>query len=134
MRKGILLAAAVMLISSCTARPFQKTNTIYDPVFLTETPQSTHVRIHRVKQFTGGGYQGNSFPLVLKVDNVETVGLQQNQYVDLYLPQGQHTLSIRFECAITEWRKSVKLNAIGNYQEYAAEIGSVGQYRILRIK
>lgn len=131
--KKIIFVSALAFISACSSKPFKKTDTIYDSHLLTENQDSTQIRVHRVSQI-GGSALGSDCPLVLKVDEFETVGLQQNQYVDLYLPSGEHTLSIRFKCALTAWRKSVNLTADGKYQEYSAEIGGAGQYRMLRIK
>ncbi|MGK3115335.1 hypothetical protein [Candidatus Pantoea formicae] len=131
--KRALLITLVASLAACSSRPFEKTETVYDPLLLTQKSNYTNVRVHRVNQLTGSAL-GDDCPLVLKVDNIEVVGLQQNQYVDLYLPEGKHTLSIRFKCALTEWRKSVDLNADGRYQEYSAESGGVGQYRMLRVK
>ena len=131
--KKILIISSLAFLSACASKPFEKTDIIYNSNLLTQGPQSTHVRVHRVSQITGSAL-GSDCPLVLKVDGVETVGLQQNQYVDLFLPYGEHTLSIRFKCALTAWRKSVNLTSDGNYQEYSAESGSVGQYRMFKIK
>lgn len=132
MRK-LLLLVSVVLISSCSSAPFEHTKNIYDAKYLKPDSETSHVRVHRVSQVSGSAL-GESCPLVLKVDNTETVGLQQNQYVDLYLPNGNHTLSVRFKCALTAWKKSVDLLANGNYQEYATETGAVGQYRMWRVK
>ncbi|WP_139810732.1 hypothetical protein [Pantoea rwandensis] len=131
--KKIIVASALMFISACSSNPFEKTDTIYDSHLLNKNQNTTHIRVHRVSQITGSAL-GSDCPLVLKVDEVETVGLQQNQYVDLYLSSGDHILSIRFKCALTAWRKSINLTANGKYQEYSAESGSAGQYRMLRIK
>ena len=131
--KNIIVVSALTFLSACSSKPFEKTDTIYDSHLLVKNQNSTHIRVHRVSQLTGSAL-GDECPLVLKVDEIETVGLQQNQYVDLYLPSGKHTLSIRFKCALTAWRKSVNLIADGNFQEYSAESGSAGQYRMLRIQ
>lgn len=131
--KTIIIVAAAAFLSACSARPFEQTSTIYDSKYLLENPILTQVRVHRVKQLSGSAL-GEDCPLVVKVDNEEIAGLQQNQYIDLYLPSGKHTISIRFKCALTAWRRSVELNADGNYQEYSAESGSVGQYSMQRIK
>lgn len=91
------------------------------------------MRVHRVKQITGSGL-GEGCPLVLSVDNIEAVGLQQNQYADLYLSKGHHKIKVRFPCAFTDWSKSLDVNADGNYQEYETELGGVGQYRMWKTK
>lgn len=127
--KKIALVLAVYLLTGCVSRPYESTQVIYDNSLITPDSNSTKVRIHRVKQFAGSGL-GEDCPLVLKVDDKEVVGLQQNQYVDIYIPTGMHVLSVRFKCALTSWHKSVALTADGKYQEYETEVGPAGQYRM----
>ncbi|WP_034913060.1 hypothetical protein [Erwinia sp. 9145] len=129
----ILLALCALGLSGCAEKPFEPTKTIYEPSLMTRSDDATHVRVHRVKQISGSGL-GEGCPLILKVDNKEVAGLQQNQYADLFLPGGKHTLSVRFKCALTEWRKSIDLEANGNYQEYETELGAAGQYRMWQTK
>ncbi|WP_074823715.1 hypothetical protein [Pragia fontium] len=131
--KKLFLLIAVMMGIACTARPYTAAHETYDSRYLVENKSKTHVRIHRVNQISGSGLPDDC-PLVLKVDGIDVVGLQQNQFVDLYLPNGEHSLSVKFKCALTEWKKSVTLVADGATQEYETEIGVAGQYRMWRTK
>lgn len=128
MMKNIILLSALVL-AGCASKPYEPTKTVYKPSITIQKNGATQVRVHRAKQVSGSAL-GESCPLVLRVDDIEVAGLQQNQYVDLYLPSGKHTLSVRFKCALTEWRKSVVLEANGTYQEYETETGAAGQYRM----
>lgn len=120
-------------LAGCATKPLEETSTIYDRDITTAKENFTHVRVHRVSQLTGSAL-GESCPLVLKVDEKEIAGLQQNQYVDFYLPHGEHTLSVRFKCALTEWRRSTQLIADGKPKEFDTEIGAAGQYRMWQTK
>ena len=131
--KRMYLVLAYMLLAGCTSKPFEVTNTIYDSSLLNNTPDSTKIRVHRVEQLSGSAL-GEDCPLILKVDEKEVAGLQQNQFVDIYLPKGKHTLSVRFKCALTAWRKSLDINSNGEYQEYKTETGAAGQYRMWQVK
>ncbi len=132
MYRFFILALSIGL-TGCATKPYEVTHTIYDTNLTTVKENSTHVRVHRASQLTGAGL-GEGCPLVLKVDENEIAGLQQNQYVDFYLPQGEHIISVKFKCAITEWRKSVQLIADGKPKEYETEIGAAGQYRLWQTK
>lgn len=131
--KKLHIVVLALGLSGCAAKTYEPTKTIYDRDLTTVNANKTHVRVHRISQLTGKAL-GESCPLVLKVDEKEIAGLQQNQYVDLYLPQGEHTLSVRFKCAFTEWRKSTQLTADGKPKEYETEIGAAGQYRMWQTK
>lgn len=133
MNKIIFVILALLILSGCANRPFEPASNILEPKFTIQQPNSTKVRVHRIKQFTGSAL-GENCPLVLSVNDIETAGLQQNQYVDLYLPEGQHAIKVRFSCAFTAWSKSLTIMADGNYQEYETENGAVGQYRMWRTK
>lgn len=111
---------------------FESTNIIYDASFSSKVPNATKIRIHRIEQLSGATL-GNDCPLVLKVDGIEVAGLQQNQFIDVYLPEVNHKLSVRFKCALTAWLKSVEVNADGELQEYKTKIGATGQYQIWRL-
>lgn len=130
--KRLLIAGLVIVLAACAERPYVPTSTIYNSAFFTQSNDATHVRVHRIKQLTGAGL-GEDCPLVLKIDGTEVAGLQQNQYLDFYLSKGEHNISIRLSCALTEWRKSLTLIADGEYQEYQAELGSAGQYRLSQV-
>ncbi|WMY75420.1 hypothetical protein RHD99_05530 [Buttiauxella selenatireducens] len=130
--KRLLIACIVIGLTGCADRPFVPTSTIYNHSFTKQTDDSTHIRVHRIKQLTGSGL-GEDCPLVLKVDDIEVAGLQQNQYIDFYLTRGEHDISVRFSCALTAWKKSLTLNADGKYREYQTELGTAGQYRLLQI-
>ncbi|WP_449546749.1 hypothetical protein [Lelliottia amnigena] len=131
--KRLFTVLAIVGLIGCASKPFEATNTIYDPSLLSNAPETTKIRVHRIEQLSGSGL-GENCPLVLKVDEMEVAGLQQNQFVDLYLPAGRHTLSVRFKCALTAWRKSLDINANGSYQEYQTETGSAGQYRLWQVR
>lgn len=129
MERKYLILAIVIILVGCVSKPFEATNTIYDSSILNKTPNTTKIRVHRVEQMSGSAL-GDSCPLVLKVDEKEIAGLQQNQFIDIYLPAGKHTLSVKFKCALTAWRKSLDIIASGEYQEYQTETGVAGQYRM----
>ena len=130
--KCLLITGLVILLTGCAERPYVPTTTIYNSSFNEQSSDATHIRVHRIKQLTGVGL-GEDCPLVLKVDDIEVAGLQQNQYIDFYLSKGEHILSIRLTCALTAWRKSLTVIADGKYKEYQAELGAAGQYRLLQI-
>ncbi|WP_151994642.1 hypothetical protein [Buttiauxella massiliensis] len=131
--KRLLITGLVILLTGCADRPYVPTATIYNSSFNKQSSNATHVRVHRIKQLTGAGL-GEDCPLVIKVDDIEVAGLQQNQYIDFFLSKGEHILSIRLSCALTAWKKSLAVIADGKYKEYQAELGAVGQYRLLQIK
>ncbi|MGK0735818.1 hypothetical protein ACSFCT_03365 [Yokenella regensburgei] len=128
-----LVPLIILLLAGCVSKPFEITPTIYNHELTTESPGLTKVRVHRVEQLSGSAL-GDDCPLVLKVDEKEIAGLQQNQYIDVYVPNGNHSLSVRFKCALTSWKKSLNVNADGTYQEYKTETGAAGQYRMWRVK
>lgn len=128
-----LVLLIIVLLSGCAAKPFEQTPLIYNQELTTASPSLTKIRVHRIVQLSGSGL-GDNCPLILKVDGKEAAGLQQNQYVDLYVPNGTHLLSVRFKCALTAWRKSLDINADGTYQEYKTETGAAGQYRMWQVK
>lgn len=128
-----IVAGALFLLLGCADKPYVPTSAIYSQTLTARNDASTQVRVHRVQQLTGSGL-GEGCPLVLKVDNVEVAGLQQNQYVDIYLPGGEHNLSVRFSCALTSWRKTLSIYTDGHYQEILTEVGAAGQYRMWRVK
>lgn len=129
----IVVPFIIVFLVGCASKPFEKTPLIYDQELTTESPALTKIRVHRVVQISGAGL-GESCPLVLKVDEKEVAGLQQNQYIDVYVPEGEHLFSVRFKCALTEWRKSISIKASGVYQEYQTETGAAGQYRMWQVK
>lgn len=132
MKQVIVFAVAALLIG-CAEKPYEASSTIYSSAFAQKSSSKTKVRVHREQQLTGSAL-GESCPLVLKVDDVEVARLQQNQYVDLYLADGLHDLSVRFACAATAWRKSITIIADGKDQEINTEQGAAGQYRMWRVK
>lgn len=129
MKRKYLALATVIILVGCASKPFEATNTIYDSSMLTKASNTSKIRIHRVEQISGSAL-GDDCPLVLKVDEKEVAGLQQNQFIDVYLPSGKHTLSVKFKCALTAWRKSLDIIVNGEYREYQTETGFAGQYRI----
>lgn len=132
MKKWTIIGCVALLIG-CANKPYEPTPTIYSQKHVTHSTNKTQIRVHRVQQLSGSGL-GEKCPLVLKVDNIEVAGLQQNQYVDLYLDTGTHDLSVRFSCALTQWRKTLTVTANGQYQEIQTEQGVAGQYRMWRVK
>ncbi len=132
MNKWSSFICATLLVG-CANNPYEPTPTIYSQKYVAQSENKTKIRVHRVQQLTGAGL-GESCPLVLKVDNIEVAGLQQNQYIDLYLNNGEHDLSVRFSCAFTQWRKTLTVIADGQYQEIQTEQGAAGQYRMWRVK
>lgn len=131
--KIILFGLIIFALFGCASKPYEAASIIYDSSLLNNKTGATKVRVHRIQQLSGSGL-GEKCPLVLKVDEKEVAGLQQNQYVDVYLPNGNHKLSVRFKCALTEWRKSLSIIADGHYQEYQTETGAAGQYRMWQVK
>lgn len=131
--KKLVIVIFSLGLAGCATKPFEETRTIYERDITIAKENLTHVRVHRVSQLTSSAL-GESCPLVLKVDEKEIAGLQQNQYVDFYLHHGAHTLSVRFKCALTEWRKSTQLIADGKPKEFETEIGAAGQYRMWQTK
>ncbi|HGY1289457.1 TPA: hypothetical protein ACNUZJ_004238 [Raoultella ornithinolytica] len=131
--KKIILLLCITSLFACSSNPFEETKTLYSSEYKNPSSNSTQIRVHRVSQLSGAAL-GEDCPLVLKVDDKEIAGLQRNQFVDLYVPNGHHNLSVKFKCALTSWRKSLELDATGDYQEYKTEIGAVGQYRMWRVK
>lgn len=131
--KRIFLGLVIVILTGCSPKPYEATGIIYDSSLLNDKTGATKVRVHRVQQLSGSGL-GENCPLVLKVDEKEVAGLKQNQYVDVYLPKGEHKISVRFKCALTEWRKSLSIIADGHYQEYQTETGAAGQYRMWQVK
>ncbi|MEC3904958.1 hypothetical protein VOF77_21950 [Leclercia adecarboxylata] len=132
MNKWSSIICATLLVG-CANKPYEPTPTIYSQKYVAQSENKTKIRVHRVQQLTGA-VLGENCPLVLKVDNIEVAGLQQNQYIDLYLNNGEHDLSVRFTCAFTQWRKTLTVIADGQYQEIQTEQGAAGQYRMWRVK
>ncbi|HGY2937175.1 hypothetical protein [Citrobacter freundii] len=132
MNKWSSIICATLLVG-CANKPYEPTSTIYSQKYTSHSDKRTKIRVHRVQQLTGSGL-GEKCPLILKVDNTEVAGLQQNQFIDLYLNNGIHNLSVRFSCALTQWRKTLTVVADGQYQEIQTEQGAAGQYRMWRVK
>lgn len=132
MNKWSCIICAILL-AGCANKPYEPTPNIYSQKYVYQSDEQTKIRVHRVQQLTGSGL-GEKCPLILKVDNTEVAGLQQNQYIDLYLNKGSHDLSVRFSCALTQWRKTLTVIADGNNQEIQTEQGAAGQYRMWRVK
>lgn len=127
------LAIFAMAIAGCADRPYVPATAIYDSAALIDKQGMTTVRVHRVQQLTGAGL-GEKCPLVLSLDSIKVAGLQQNQYVDLYLKPGEHTLEVRLACAYTSMKGRLKFTAFGDRQEFKTELGDAGQYRLWQTK
>ncbi|WP_122095910.1 hypothetical protein [Rahnella sp. Larv3_ips] len=130
--KELLIAVLALGLAGCAAKPYEPTKNV-DEGFSEQSSDKTKIRIHRAKQLSGSAL-GDGCPLLVFIDEKEAAGLQQNQYADLYLTPGVHSMKVRFSCALTEWSKSLAVTADGKYKEYETEIGAVGQYRMWQIK
>jgi len=135
MRTEIKLALVMlaMAIAGCADKPYIPSTVVYDSAALVQRQGFTNVRVHRIQQITGAGL-GEKCPLVLSLDNIKVAGLQQNQYVDLYLKPGEHTLAVRLACAYSSMKGSLEFTAFGERQEFKTELGGAGQYRIWQTK
>ncbi len=73
---------------------------------------------------------------LIAIDDKEVALLRQNQFVTAYLNNGPHKIRVSNECNVLSMgmRKSLDLIADGTPQEYVAELGFWGQYRMWRAK
>lgn len=134
--KKAILALAVLTLAGC-ARNYGPAETILDQQLVTPNPaqQQTKVTVTRAKQFIGGA-SGGLCKFLVAIDDKEVALLRQNQFVTTYLSNGPHNIRVSNECNVMSMgmRKSLDLIADGAPQEYVAELGFWGQYRMWRAK
>ncbi|MBB3324863.1 hypothetical protein [Atlantibacter sp. RC6] len=134
--KKLFLAICVIGLAGC-ARPYGPAETIINKQIVQPKTgvEQTKVTITRNKQFIGGG-SGGTCRFLVQIDGADVAKLRQNQFVSAYLDNGKHLLRVSNECDIASMgmRKSLEIDASGGEQEYLAENGMWGQYRMWRIK
>jgi hypothetical protein len=134
--KNIILGLAILTLVGC-ARPHGPAEKILDQQLVTPNlaQQQTKVTVTRAKQFIGGG-SGGMCKFLIAIDDKEVALLRQNQFVTAYLNNGPHKIRVSNECNVLSMgmRKSLDLIADGTPQEYVAELGFWGQYRMWRAK
>lgn len=134
--KKLVLALAVLTLAGC-ARPYGPADTILDKQLVTpvSSEQQTKVTVTRQKQFIGS-ISGGMCKFVITVDDSEVALLRQNQFVTTYLKNGPHKLRVSNDCSVLTMgmRKTLDITADGTAQEYVAEVGFWGQYRMWRTK
>ena len=132
--KKAILALAVLTLAGC-ARNYGPADTILDRQVVTPdaAQQQTKVTVTRAKQFIGGG-SGGLCKFLVAIDGKDVALLRQNQFVTAYLNNGSHNIRVSNECNVLTMgmRKSLDLVADGTPQEYVAEVGFWGQYRMWR--
>jgi len=132
-RKLILICAALGM-AGCSSGPYEPTQQVLQ-AYTTQKPNTTKIRVHRKPQLSGS-ILDESCPLIVYVDNKEAAGLQKNQYVDLYLPNGVHSLKVKFSCAITPIDKAMTIELDGTPQTYetALNTNATERYSLTRVK
>ncbi|WP_277971893.1 hypothetical protein [Pantoea agglomerans] len=132
----MILVLAVMTLAGC-ARPYGPAETILNKQITEPKPdvEQTKVTITRNKQFIGGG-SGGMCRFLVQIDGSDIAKLRQNQFVTAYLNNGKHLLRVSNECNVLSlgMRKSLEILTDGGEQEYIAENGMWGQYRMWRVK
>lgn len=131
MQKLILICAALAL-AGCSAGPYAPTQQVLQ-AYATQKPNTTKVRVHRQPQLAGSFFD-DSCPLIVYVDNKEAAGLQKNQYADLFVPNGSHSLKVKFSCAITSLDKAMTVQLDGTPQSYETALNSAQHYSLTRVK
>ncbi|MNZ73876.1 hypothetical protein D3C78_923040 [compost metagenome] len=134
--KKMLLLLAALTLAGC-ARPHGPAEEILNKELVTPKAdtQQTKVTVTRNKQFIGGG-SGGMCKFLVAIDNQDIALLRQNQFVTAYLNNGPHKLRVSNECNVLSMgmRKTLDFVADGTPQEYIAEVGFWGQYRMWRVK
>lgn len=131
-----MLALAVLALAGC-ARPYGPADKTINQQLVTpnSAEQQTKVTVTRGKQFIGS-MSGGICKFVITVDETDVALLRQNQFVTTYLKNGPHKLRVSNDCSVLSMgmRKTLDLVADGTPQEYTAEVGFWGQYRLWRTK
>lgn len=134
--KILIPVLGVLLLSGC-ARPYGPAETIINKQIVEPKPgvEQTKVTVTRNKQFIGGG-SGGTCKFLVQIDDADIAKLRQNQFVTAYLNNGHHKLRVSNECDVLSMgmRKTLDIDADGQEQEYLAEVGFWGQYRMWRVK
>ena len=130
--KKIILICAALVMAGCSAGPYEPTQQVLQ-AYSTSKPDTTKVRVHRKPQISGS-ILDESCPLIVYVDEKEAAGLQKNQYADLYIPNGIHTLKVKFSCAITPLDKAMTIELDGTSQTFETALNSLHRYSLTRIK
>ncbi|EIC85433.1 hypothetical protein [Serratia sp. M24T3] len=130
MRKFILVCAALVL-AGCSAGPYEPTQQVLQ-AYASQKPGTTKIRVHRQPQIAGS-ILDESCPLIVYMDNKEVAGLQKNQYADLYVPNGTHSLKVKFSCAITPLDKAMTIQLDGTPQTYETGLNSAQRYSLTRV-
>ncbi|ADW76091.1 hypothetical protein EJP81_22890 (plasmid) [Rahnella aquatilis] len=134
--KKLFVVFAVLILAGC-ARPHGPAEKILDPELVTPKTgvAQTKVTVTRNKQFIGGG-SGGLCKFLVSIDDKEVALLRQNQFVTAYLNNGPHKLKVSNDCNVMSMgmRKTLDIIGDGQDQEYIAEQGIWGQYRMWREK
>lgn len=136
MNKALMPLIGAILLTGC-ARPYGPAETVINKQIVEPKAgvAQTKVTVTRNKQFIGGG-SGGTCKFLIQIDEVDVAKLRQNQFVTAYLTNGPHKLRVSNECNVLSMgmRKTLDINADGQDQEYLAEVGFWGQYRVWRVK
>lgn len=136
MKKLLMVALGAALLTGC-ARPYGPAETIINKQIVEPKPgvEQTKVTVTRNKQFIGGG-SGGTCKFLVSIDDAEVAKLRQNQFVTAYLANGPHKLRVSNECNVLTMgmRKTLDIVTDGKDQEYLAEVGFWGQYRMWQVK
>lgn len=136
MKKIILVIGLSIFLTAC-ARPYGPAEKIIDASIVQPQPgvEQTKITVTRNKQFIGSA-GGGLCKFLVSIDGNDIALLRQNQFVTAYLKNGSHKLKVSNECEKLSlgMRKSLDLIADGTPQEYVAENGFWGQYRLWRVK
>lgn len=136
MKRLIILALGAALLTGC-ARPYEPSEKVLNQEITKKKDGITQskVTVTRNKQFIGGG-SGGICKFLIQVDDKDVALLRQNQYITTYLDLGPHKLKVSNDCSTLSlgMRKTLDIVADGNDQEYVAENGVWGQYRMWRTK
>ena len=134
--KILIPLIGAILLSGC-ARPYGAAEVIIDKQIVEPKTgvEQTKVTVTRNKQFIGGG-SGGTCKFLVQIDEKDVAKLRQNQFVTAYLKNGPHKLRVSNECNVLSMgmRKTLDIDANGQDQEYLAEVGFWGQYRMWRVK
>lgn len=136
MNKILIPVIGMMLLSGC-ARPYGPAETVINKQIVEPKAgvEQTKVTVTRNKQFIGGG-SGGTCKFLVQIDGNDVAKLRQNQFITAYLNNGPHKLRVSNECDVLSMgmRKTLDIDANGQEQEYATEVGVWGQYRMWRVK